>query len=100
MHFREWKLLYFDCNLTEVNSLGSNKQQASISSDNGLALNRQQAIILTHDDIVYWRIYASLSLDELKPCIPVMNISIQKCSTDSKWKWLPNYENYFEWIMT
>ena len=39
---------------------------SSISSDNGLAPNRQQAIIWTNDGIVYWRTYASLSLDGLR----------------------------------
>ena len=34
-------------------------QQATTSSGNGLVPNRQQAIIQTNDDIVYWRIYAS-----------------------------------------
>ena len=32
---------------------------------NGLALSRRQAIILTNDGIIYRRIYASLSLNEL-----------------------------------
>ena len=37
-----------------------------IGSDNGLAPSRWQAIIWTNDGIVYWRIYASLGLNELK----------------------------------
>ena len=36
-----------------------------IGSDYGLAPPRCQAIIWTNDGLVYWRIYASLSLDEL-----------------------------------
>ena len=34
-------------------------------SDNGLVLNRLQAIILRNDRLLYWHIYASLGLDEL-----------------------------------
>ena len=30
--------------------------------DNGLVLNRKQAIILTHDDLVWWQIYHWLTL--------------------------------------
>ena len=36
-----------------------------IGSDNGLSLNRRQAIIWTNDGKVYWRIYASHGLSEL-----------------------------------
>ena len=38
---------------------------SSIGSDNGLAPNRRQAIIWTNGDLDYWRIYASLGLNEL-----------------------------------
>ena len=37
-----------------------------IGSDNGLVPSRWHAIIWTNDGIVYWRIYASLGLNELK----------------------------------
>ena len=37
----------------------------NIDSDNDLALSRRQAIIWTNDNIVYWRIYASLKLEDL-----------------------------------
>ena len=46
-------------------SFGSNLQYVIIGSDNGLAPNRRQAIIWTNDGLVYWRIYASVGLDEL-----------------------------------
>ena len=46
---------------------------SSIGSDNGLAPSRRNAIIWTHDGIVYRRIYASLDLHELTNVI--MNIS-------------------------
>ena len=42
--------------------------QSSISSDNGLGCKRPQAIIWTNGDLVYWRIYASLGLNELIYC--------------------------------
>ena len=41
---------------------GSNWQQTSVGSDDGLEPNRQQAIIWTNDGIVHWQIYASLSV--------------------------------------
>ena len=44
----------------------SNEQVSSIGSDDGLAPVRRQAIIWTNDGLVYWRVYASLGLNELK----------------------------------
>ena len=44
--------------------LRSNKQYYSMGSDNGLASVTQQAIIQTDGVFFYWRIYASLSLNE------------------------------------
>ena len=38
----------------------------SIGSDNGLVPNRQQAIIWCNVGMLYWHIYASLSLSELR----------------------------------
>ena len=38
-----------------------------IGLDNGLAPNRQQAIIWTNADPIHWRIYAALRGDELTP---------------------------------
>ena len=40
-------------------------QYPSIGSDNGLAPVNQQAIIWIDDGLVHWRIYASLTLNEL-----------------------------------
>ena len=40
-------------------------QYGSIGSDNGLAPTRRQAIIWTNDGQVWWRVYASLGLNEL-----------------------------------
>ena len=45
--------------------LRSKKQYSSIGSDNGLVPTRRQAIIWTNDGLSYWRIYASLGLNEL-----------------------------------
>ena len=42
-------------------------QYGSIGSDNGLALNRQQAIIWSNIGMLYWCIYVSFSLNELSP---------------------------------
>ena len=52
MHFLERKLLYFDENFTEICIPGSNKKNSSISLDNGLAPERQQAIIWTNGGLV------------------------------------------------
>ena len=41
------------------------KKYSRIGSDNGLAPARQQTIIWTNNVLVYWRIYASLGLNEL-----------------------------------
>ena len=49
----------------EFCSQGFNKQYSSIVSDNGLAPTRRQSIIWTNDGLVYWRIYASLGLNDL-----------------------------------
>ena len=68
MHFPEWKLFYFDSNFTEICPQSSNWQYDTIGSDNGLAPNRCQAIIWTNDSLVYWCIYVTLELDELKLC--------------------------------
>ena len=43
----------------------SNRFLSSIGLDNGLAGTRRQAIIWTNDGLGYWRIYASLGLNEL-----------------------------------
>ena len=50
---------------TEVCSWCSNRQWPSIGLDNGLAPNRCQAIIWNNVDQIYWRIYVSLSRNEL-----------------------------------
>ena len=65
IHFLLSKLLYLDTNFTEICSQGSSWQEASIDSDNGLALNRWQAIIGTNISRVCRRIYLSLGLNEL-----------------------------------
>ena len=48
-------------------SLGSNWQYIITGLDNGLALNRGQAIIWTNDSLVNWHIYASLGLNGITP---------------------------------
>ena len=60
-------------NFTAICSLGSNRHNGSIVSDDGLAPNRRQAIIWTNVDMLYWRIYAPLGLNELKS-MPVRSI--------------------------
>ena len=60
IYFLEWKCRNFNGDFTGVCS-----QYSSIGSDNGLALARLQAIIWTNLGMSYWRIYASLGLNEL-----------------------------------
>ena len=47
--FSWMELLEFRLNFTEFCSQGSNQQYSNISSDNGLAQTRRQAIIWTND---------------------------------------------------
>ena len=51
--FSWMNIFYFDWNFTEDYPQGSNWQQLSIRSDNGLAPNRRQAIIWTNGDPVH-----------------------------------------------
>ena len=46
------RCIYASLNLAKLCSQGSSKQQVSVGSDNGLALNRQQAIIWPDDGLV------------------------------------------------
>ena len=43
-----------------------NLQYSSIGLDNGLSPTKRQVIIWTNGGIIYWRIYASLDLNELR----------------------------------
>ena len=65
MYFWKWKVLYFNQNFTEVCFGGYNCLQVNISLGNGLAMNRQRAIIWTNADPVHWHIYVALGGDEL-----------------------------------
>ena len=65
LHFLEWKWYNSDSNFTEICSQESNWWYDSIGSGNGLAPNRQQAIIWINADPIHWRIYAALGGDEL-----------------------------------
>ena len=49
----------------EVYFQALNWQHTSIGSNNDLAPKRRQAIIWTSGGLVYWRIYASTSLNDL-----------------------------------
>ena len=50
----------------EVFSQAPTSQYANIVSGNGVALNKQQAIVWTNDRLVYWRICASSAQNELR----------------------------------
>ena len=64
-YFHRWNV-YFGSNFTEISSRGSNRQQVSIGSDNGLVPNRRRDIIWTNDGLVWWCIYSPLVLSELR----------------------------------
>ena len=55
----------FKWNVTEICPPVFDWWYSSIGSDNGLAPNKRQAIIWTNDGRFYWRMHASLSLNEL-----------------------------------
>ena len=55
------KWIYFDSNFT-IFSQWFNPHASSISSDNGLAPNRKEAVVWNNDGIIHWRIYAALGL--------------------------------------
>ena len=65
MHFREWKVLYFDSNFSEICSYDFNWHLPNIGLDSGLAPNRRQAIIWANADPTHGRIYAALGGDGL-----------------------------------
>ena len=90
MHFYDRKILYFNAYFTEVCSYRSNRQQSSIGSDNGLVLNRRQAIIWTNADLIHWCIFVWLEEDKLT--LVVLNLFqetldmdglVQDCSNSS-----------------
>ena len=56
--FPEWKGLYFDAVFAKNCSWWSCWWRISVVSDNGLVMNRQQAIIWTSDGLAYWSIYS------------------------------------------
>ena len=78
MCLHEWKNLYFDLTFTEFvhKHLIENKSALAqkilgaehIGSDNGLVLNRRQAITITNTDLVQRHIYVALGGDELIWC--------------------------------
>ena len=80
---KTWEFLI---NFTEICYLGSNWQYGSIGSDNGLVPDRQQAIIWTSDGLDYWRIYASLSPNELTAeCVMMWKYDDIEVDTGNVW---------------
>ena len=57
--------VYVDSNFTDVCSVGYDKPWIIISSGNGLAPNRRQAIAWTNDDPVHGCLYVAPELSEL-----------------------------------
>ena len=71
-------LIRLDTNFSDVCCLGSNWQQVTIGSDNGLALNSQRAIIWTNAGMAYWcNIYLKIiSYIEMKPSSRLIYCSV------------------------
>ena len=67
----------------------------NIGSDNGLAPNMWQAIIWTNDGLIYWGIYASLSLNELTSYFITDNISLKPIL--HVYERTCNYMSGFDW---
>ena len=65
MHFIGWEIL-FGKNIAEFYFWGSNCKQVSTGPGNGLAPNRQQAIIWTNAERVLWHHKASKGHNDLK----------------------------------
>ena len=61
MHFLVWQLVYFDANFTKICFSGCNGQKTSISSDNGVVLNRRHPINGINDELVCWRMCCHLA---------------------------------------
>ena len=73
----------FNQHLTDVCSLGWNKQYSGIGSDNGMVPKRQQAIIWSNVRMLHWYIYAPRSLNDLKHPICVQYASVNQTIIDS-----------------
>ena len=65
--FLDWKPSNLKWYCVIMGFLKSNLRHVIIASDNGLAPNRQQAVIWTSDDLVYRCVYASPGLSEWSP---------------------------------
>ena len=89
MHFLIWKCKNFVKDFNETNY-----QYFRIGSDDGLAPSRWQAIIWTNDNPVYWDIYASLSLCELKMHLEYVSEDILDRSALAKVNGYMLYGNY------
>ena len=61
MDFLEWKYLDFDQTFTFICSEWSRLWYSSIAPDNGFVPNKRHPIFWKYDDLVYLRIYASMS---------------------------------------
>ena len=94
--FSKRKLLYFIQISLNFYPQGCNYPNASMDPDDGLAPNRWQAIILTNDGLVNWRIYASLGLSMLQnivfssAIIKIGNMSYFELTKDSSHWWVSN----------
>ena len=53
MYFSTWNFLYFDFSFVEMHSWGSNKQKATIDSDDGLLPKYRYAITWNDDALIY-----------------------------------------------
>ena len=86
----EWKLLYLDANFTEVCCCRFSWWYVIIGSDNGLVLNRHQAITWTTDEQVLQHHMVSLGHTEFTPYYLTGNSSRYNNMLDNinHWGWM------------
>ena len=87
----------FNYNFTEIFLHGFNWQYSSICPDIGLVPNRKQVIIWTNNGLVWWCIYASLSLNELKDTSMRLQEYMTSFTTLQKNCFVPLNLNSFVW---
>ena len=78
MHFREWKVVYFDLNYIAICPEDSNWQWPSTGVDNVLALNKHQVIIWNNAEPIHQSIYAAVGGDVLMHKLFFHVISLQR----------------------
>ena len=76
MNEKFWILIQISLKFVPKGPIDNNPALVKFGLDNGLATNRQQAIVWTNADPIHWRIYAALGGGELiKPLVLLVHDS-------------------------